>query len=347
MVVAWTWTKRRRAIFAAGGCIIAGGFAAHAQRPPAPVIVSEVLTQEVVDEITLVGTVQGRRNSMVASETEGKVVAVFKEAGQPLRTGDPLIRLENGRLRAALIEALADVKLRRYNAEQSAALLREEAVSEQTQRNTDYERDRAQAKLTNLRNQVDDLEIKAPFDGYVVQTTAELGEWIDRGEEVAQVISIDTVRIRVDVPEHFIDGLRLGASTNLYIDALGSNQFEGRIVAILPQGLSDSRTFPVIVETLNPRHRIRGGMSARVALDIERSGTAVLVHKDALVSGPMGHLVYLAQKEQTVARAVTAGMPHKGYVSVQGDVAAGDLVIVRGNERLQDGQTIRVIRRQE
>lgn len=328
-------------------CSIVSGIAAHAQRPPAPVIVSEVLTQEVVDQITLVGTVQGRRNSMVASETEGKVVGVFKEAGQPLRTGDPLIRLENDRLRAALIEALADIKLRRYNAEQSAALLREEAVSEQIQRDSEYERDRAQAKLTDLRNQVDDLEIKAPFDGYVVQTTAELGEWIGRGDAVAQVISIDTVRVRVDVPERFIDGLNLGAFANIYIDALGVNHFEGRIVAILPQGLSDSRTFPVIVETLNPRHRMRGGMSARVALEIERPGTAVLVHKDALVSGPMGHLVYLAQQEQAVARSVTAGMPHKGYVSVQGDVAAGDFVIVRGNERLQDGQAIRVIRRQE
>lgn len=346
MAVAWKWTKRR-VIFAAGGCIVASGIAAHAQRPPAPVIVSEVLTQQVVDEINLVGTVQGRRNSMVASETEGKVVAVFKEAGQPLRIGDPLIRLENDQLRAALIEALADVKLRRYNAEQSAVLLREKAVSEQTQRDNDYERDRAQAKLTDLRSRVDDLEIKAPFDGYVVQTTAELGEWIDRGEDVAQIISTDTVRVRVDVPERFIDGLRLGASANLYLDALGSNQFEGLVVAILPQGLSDSRTFPVIVETLNPQHRMRGGMSARVALKIERPGTAVLVHKDALVSGPMGHLVFLAQQEQAVARAVTAGMPHKGYISVQGDLAAGDLVIVRGNERLQDGQPIRVIRRQE
>ncbi len=348
MAVTWTSTKRLHVILAAGvSCMIAGGVAAHAQRPPAPVIVSEVLAQEVVDAITLVGTVQGRRNSTVASETDGKVVGVLKEAGQALRAGDPLIRLENDQLRAALIEALADVKLRRFNSQQSAALLREEAVSEQSQRDSDYEFDRAQAKLTDLRNQVEDLEIKAPFDGYVVQTTAELGEWIDRGEGVAQVISIDTVRIRVDVPEHYVDGLRLGASASLYIDALSSSQFEGRVVAILPQGLPDSRTFPVIVETLNPRHRMRGGMSSRVTLDIERPGTALLVHKDALVSGPMGHMVYLAQQEQAAARPVTAGMPHKGYVSVQGDLAAGDLVIVRGNERLQDGQTIRVIRRQE
>ncbi len=340
--------ERRYAIFAvASSCIIAGGGAAHAQRPPAPVIVSEVLAQQVVDEITLVGTVQGRRTSMVASETDGKVVAVLKEAGQALRTGDSLIRLENDRLRAALIEALADVKLRRFNSQQSAALLREEAVSEQTQRDNDYEFDRAQAKLTDLRNQVDDLEIKAPFNGYVVQTTAALGEWIERGEGVAQVISIDTVRIRVNVPEHHVDELRLGSGAGLYIDALGSDRFEGRIVAILPQGLADSRTFPVIVETLNPRHRMRGSMSARVVLNVERSGTAVLVHKDALVSGPMGHMVFLAQQEQAVARSVTAGMPHKGYISVQGDLAAGDLAIVRGNERLQDGQSIRVIRRQE
>ena len=310
-------------------------------------IVAAVLVQQVVNEITLVGTIQGRHNSNVASETAGKVVAVLKDSGQPLRAGDALIRLENDQLRAALIEALADVKLQRFISQQSARLLLQQAVSEQTQRDNEYQLDRAQAKLTDLRNQINDLEIKAPYDGYVVQTTVGLGEWVGRGDAVAQVISIDTVRIRVDVPEHHVDGLRLGAMAGLYIDALGSQRHEGRIVAILPQGLQDSRTFPVIVETLNPRHRMRGGMSARVVFAIEHSGTSVLVHKDALVSGPMGHMVYLAEQDQARARSVTVGMAHQGYVAVEGDIAAGDLVIVRGNERLRDGQAIRVIRQQE
>ena len=340
-------TKSWQAGLAVSLSVVGVGVAVDAQRPPAPVIVSEVVAQEVVDEITLVGTVRGRRTSMVASETDGKVVAVLKQAGQPLSTGDTLIRLENDQLRAALIEALADVKLSRFKATQSATLLRQEAISEQTQRESDYELDRAQAKLTDLRSQVDDLEIEAPFNGYVVQTIAELGEWVGRGEEVAQVISIDTVRIRVDVPERHLDGLRLGAAVGLYFDALGSNRHDGRIVAIVSQGHPDSRTFPVIIETMNPGHRIRAGMSARVAFSIQRSGTAVLVHKDALVSGPMGHTVYLVQEDQAVARVVTVGMPYRGYVAVQGDLAAGDLVIVRGNERLRDGQSIQVIRRQE
>lgn len=320
----------------------------HAQqRPPAPVIVSAVLAREVADEITLVGTVQGRRNSMVASETNGSVVAVLKEAGQRLRRGDVIIRLENDQLRTALIEALADVKLRRFSAEQSAQLWRQEAVSEQAVRDDEYELDRAQAKLAFLREQIDDLETRAPFDGYVVQTFAELGEWVERGTEVVQAISIDTVRVRVDVPEHLVDGLRPGAAAGLHIDALGSDRYEGRIVAVLAQGLPDSRTFPVIVEAANPGHRIRSGMSARVAFSVERSGPVVLVHKDALVSGPMGELVYLAVDDKATARPVSAGMAYQGYVAVEGDIAVGDLVIVRGNERLRDGQPIQIIRRQE
>ena len=317
------------------------------QMPPAPVIVSEVVRREVAAEITLVGTVQGRRNSMVASETNGLVVAVMKEAGQSLRTGDGIIRLENDQLRTALIEALADVKLRRFNAEQSAQLRLQEAVSEQTQRDSEYELDRAAAKLALLRDQIDDLEIQAPFNGYVVQTFAELGEWVERGEQVAQVISIDTVRVRVDVPERHVDGLQLGATVGFQVDALGSDRYRGRIVAILAQGLPDSRAFPVIVEALNPGHRMRGGMAARVAFSIAGSGPVTLVHKDALVTGPTGTLVFLALDDKATARPVTAGMAHQGYVAVDGEIEPGDLVIVRGNERLREGQAIQIIRRQE
>ena len=315
--------------------------------PPAAVIVSAVLKERVATEISLPGTVQPRRRSMVASETEGKVAAVICEAGQPLHPGDVIIRLENDRLRASLAEALADVKLHKFNHEQSSKLLRQEAVAEQTLRDSEYELDRARAKLSDLRSRLEDLEIRAPFSGFVVQTLAELGEWVDRGDEVAHVVSIDTIRVQVDVPERHVDGLRLGDVADIHIDALGAEPYSGRIVAIIAQGYADSRTFPVIVEAGNSGNRIRGGMAARIEFSVEQPDSVVLVHKDALVTQPQGKLVYLALEEKAVARPVKTGLAHKGYVAVEGDLEAGDLVIVRGNERLMDGRSIQVVRKQE
>ena len=315
--------------------------------PPTPVIVAEVVQQSLQDEIELVGTAEPRRRSRVASETEGLVIGRFCEVGQSVSRGEAIFRLENDVLSAGLIEALADVKLRQFNHTRSIELLRQDAVSEQILHDDAYQLERARAKLQGLEKQVEDLTIRAPYAGHVVEISTEIGEWVRRGDQVVQVIAIDTVWVRVLVPERHVARLRVGNTAQVVVDALGSAPRPGRIVAILAQGAVDSRTFPVLVELTNPGGRIRSGMAARVNLGMQSATPPLLVSKDALVNTPGGMVVYLAVDDKAVSRPVKPGLAYSGYVAVDGDLQPGDLAIVRGNERLRDGQSVRIIRKQQ
>lgn len=317
------------------------------QMPPTPVIVAEVIRQQLADEVELVGAVQPRRASMVASEIEGKVVAVAREAGQAVRRGDLLFQLDQTQIRAALVEARADLALQETNHAQSIQLLEKAAVSEQQLRDSAYQLARARAKLQHLEKQLADTAIRAPFSGHLVRAFAELGEWVGRGEEVARLIAIDTVRVYVQVPERHVPHLEVGATAQVAIDALGQLPLPGRIVAVLAEGAPESHTFPVAVEMANPEGRIRSNMAARVHLVAGRGQAVLLVPKDALVTGPAGAQVFVAQQDKATSRPVQVGVPYNGYVAVEGQLAPGELVIVRGNERLREGQAIRVLRKQE
>ncbi len=316
------------------------------ERPPTPVIVAAVLEQPLVEDLSFVGRIQPRRSSRVAAETEGRVIRRFAEAGQAVRTGDPLFELANDPLQAALAEARADFALRQFNHDRSRQLRATDSVSEQDLRDDAYELARAQAKLAGLQAQVEDLFVRAPFAGHIIQTFTEVGQWVGRGGEIAQVISIDTVRVYVDVPERYVPQLTLGDRADLFVDALGGDPIAGRVVVILAEGYASSRTFPVVVGALNREGRMRSNMSARVRFQIAQPKTSLLVHKDALVSGRQGQVVYLARDGKAVSYPVQTGLAHKGYVAVTGELAPGDLAVVRGNERLTDGQTVRIIRRQ-
>ncbi|MBT3344468.1 MAG: efflux RND transporter periplasmic adaptor subunit [Gemmatimonadetes bacterium] len=316
-----------------------------AQRPPAGVIVAEILTQPVVQDLTLVGSVHPRRVTIVASQTDGIVVGRAKEAGQTVRRNEAIYRLDNDQLRAGLIAALADVKLHRFRQEQSAQLLAQNAISEDAALETEVELDRARSQLQDLQSRLDDLTIRAPFDGHIVEPLVELGQWVNRGDGVVRVVSTDTVRVYVNVPERHVSQLQLGQEVDVVIGALGTDIITARIVAILAQGYADSHTFPVVVEFLNPTGRIRAGMAARVNLSVQQPGDVLLVHKDAVVNSVRGTFLFVAQDGSAVQRTVQTGLAHQGYVAVEGDLQPGELAIVRGNERLQDGQAIRVVRK--
>ena len=313
------------------------------ERPPSPVIVAEVLEQPLVEDLSFVGRILPVRSSRVAAETEGQVVKRFKDAGQTVRAGDPLFELANDPLQAALAEAEADLALRRFNHEGSLRLRATDTVSEQDLRN---KLARAETRLSGLQAQVENLLVRAPFSGHIVRTFTEVGEWVGRGGEIAQVISIDTVRVIVEVPENHVPQLSLGDSVAIVVDALGSDPIAGLVTAVSAEGYAASRTFPVVVEAANPEGRMLGNMSARVRFRIAQARASLLVHKDALVSGPEGQVVYLARDGKALSRPVETGLAHQGYVAVTGELAPGDLTVVRGNERLRDGQAVRIIRRQ-
>ena len=314
--------------------------------PPAAVIVAEVLEQRIEDEISVIGTVQPRHASLIASETDGVVVDRRKDAGQTVRRGEIILQLDNDRLRMSLVEALADVELREFEYAQSMELVRQEAAAEQELRNAKYELARARGKLQDIQSRLEDLAVRAPFSGHLIQSLTELGEWVGQGGGVARLIATDTIRVYSNVPERFVDLLHRGDEVTVFIEALGTDSLSARIVAILAEGFPESHTFPVIVEAMNPDGRIRSNMASRTRFKVRRP-PALLVHKDAIVNSVGGTVVYVANGEVVAMRPVKTGMAYQGLVAVEGDLQPGDLVVVRGNERLRDGQAVRIIRKQQ
>ena len=315
--------------------------------PPAAVIVGEVLEQRIEEEISVIGTVQPRHASLIASETDGVVVDRRKDAGQTVRVGEIILKLDNEQLKASLVEAIADVELREFEYSQSEELVRQEAAAEQELRNAKYELARARSKLQDIRSRLEDLAIRAPFSGHITQSLTELGQWVGRGDGIARLIATDTIRVHSNVPERFVDQLHRGDEATVFIEALGSDSLSARVVAILAEGYPESHSFPVIVEALNPDGRIRSNMASRTRFRVRLPKSALLVQKDAIVNSVGGAVVYVAQDDVVAMRPVETGMSYHGLVAVTGDLQPGDLVIVRGNERLRDGQAVRVIRKQQ
>jgi RND family efflux transporter MFP subunit len=167
------------------------------------------------------------------------------------------------------------------------------------------------------------------------------GEWLDEGATVAKLGKDDVVDIVADVSEKFIPFIRVGMPINATING---DEISGSVIAVVPRGDVATRTFPVKIRTPNTLALIEG-MSARVVLPVGKPRQTLVVPRDAVITVFGQNVVYAVND----AKARMISVDVIGYqgltVGVQSpDLAEGMKVVVKGNERLRDGQTVSIIK---
>ncbi len=212
----------------------------------------------------------------------------------------------------------------------------------------------AQEEVNRLLDLLEKHTIVSPFGGFVVAEHTEVGQWIESGKLVADVVEVDPIEIRVQVLETYVTKLSLGASARIEIEALPDKAFVGSVTAIVPLADEKSRSFPVKVTLKNVKqpdgtYLLKPGMFARVWLPVDKKSRATLVPKDSLVLGGPQPVIYVVDKDDKSGKPtvrpvpVQLGIAADSWIEVRGDVKAGQQVVVEGNERLRPGVEIQII----
>lgn len=293
--------------------------------PPANVVVSDVSTGMVAPEAEFVGTVYYREVSDVACEIDGKVEEVSFEEGQRIKKGNVLVKLNSDLLLSDLEKAV--IALDRVE-----NLYKEELISEQAYDERRFEVERLEISLSKKT-------LKAPFTGVIVKKHVERGEWLSPGSVVATIARDDVIDIIVEVPESIINIITPGMKVKV---KAGGKEINGKIFVIIPLVNISTRTFPVKIRVKNNLSLIEG-MEARVNLPIAKKEKALIVHRDAVIT-VFGNTVVFAVID---SKAKMIPVKVIGYKGMRAGIQANGLkegmkVVVKGNERLMDGQIVKI-----
>lgn len=325
--------------------------------PPALVEVATVVEKRVVTRITLVGTAEPWLQTVVAAQEQGLVQKMLVEEGDKVKKGQVLcvqdadqlkLRIKAGK--AALAEEAVLQAQAHREWERQKRLFAIQSVAEKAYQDAQSAVDasknklaRLQAELLVLEDQLNKKKIVAPVSGYVIVRHCLVGQWLGEGDAAITLAVLDPIRATVLLPERYISSVKKGARAEVAFDAIPGRSFKGLIVAVIPRADEAARTFPVRIKIRNPKGEIMAGMLGRVTLPVGNPHRALLVPKDALVlSGSRASLFVV---ENQVARLVPVkhGAAHGALIEVEGDLRAGLKVVIRGNERLRQGQPVRII----
>jgi len=334
----------------------------------APVQVETVSNRAIVRQINVTGTVTSPRTAVLSSAVAGLVAELEIDEGHRVETGDALLKLDAELAQLSLERARAEVRQR------------ETAVADARRRFAEAEevgteRGIARTQIESLRAEVSSDEaalvaseaaaheqqaivrrhtLRAPFAGVISERHTELGEWVNPGDRLLELVATDNLRFDFRVGQDHFVALSPDTPVEITLDAFQLRTISGHIDTIVPVKDPSARTFliRVLANTTDADGslRITPGMSARGKLNIDVGRSGVAVSRDAILRFPDGRVtvwVVEAEADSRVVReqVVSTGFEFDGVVEIVDGLSDGDVVVVRGNETLQEGQTVSILER--
>jgi RND family efflux transporter MFP subunit len=197
-------------------------------------------------------------------------------------------------------------------------------------------------ELRAARQQLADTVVRAPLDGIVHERHALAGEYLAAGSSVATVVSVDPLRLRVEIPERDAALVRAGQTVRIHVDgdAREGRMQTGKVVRLAPALNEQSRSLAIEAEVANSG-QLRPGSFARAEILVDDASAVPVVPASAVVSFAGIDKVIAVAGGKAVEKPIAVGRRDERWVEVVSGVALGDAVVVEpGN--LQQGQPVRV-----
>jgi RND family efflux transporter MFP subunit len=313
--------------------------------------VVEAIEIEVFSKSWLSGTVMGRYDSKIAAEVEGRLEQVL-DVGDRVSKGDSLAKIESYTLKLHADEMEAEIlpkearldflqrevkRLTMLANQNNAAKNRLDEVSSQY-KETKGEIQVARARLAQSKDQLARTVIYAPFAGVIIERYKSQGERVEPGDQVVRMVNTDDLEIQVRVPQAAI----MNIQKDMEIQVKDS---EHTGVAMLrtyvPVGDLRSRLFELRLSF--DQAEWMSGHAVRVSVPMSKPKRVIAVPRDALVIRQNNISVFRINADNNAEYvAVQIGLSRDNLVEVLGEVAIGDKIVIRGNERLRPGQSVSI-----
>jgi membrane fusion protein (multidrug efflux system) len=200
----------------------------------------------------------------------------------------------------------------------------------------------AQADLGVAERAMSDSRVATRFEGLIARRFVSRGEFVQPGQKLFELVSLDPVEVEFSLPEADASRLVLGLPLEVTVAPYPGEVFRATLSMISP--VVDERTRTLRVKALlpNPDGRLRPGLFARTDLGIAKRSAVLLVPEEAVLQRADGAVVFRAKDGGTRVerRVVQLGKIKNGEAEIADGIDPADSVVVRGHASLVDGEAI-------
>ncbi|HVT33094.1 MAG TPA: efflux RND transporter periplasmic adaptor subunit [Rhodanobacteraceae bacterium] len=322
--------------------------------PPTVVEVAKAGVARIAPRHWSPGSVVSRDDAKLATSVAGRLEYVA-EVGTRLKAGDRVAKLEDETIRLRREDAKSEVaritaqrelaertreRLEKLTATNSVAANQLDEARAQVAQFTAQLR-QAEVRVKSAQHDLDQTELRSPFPGVVSERLVQRGEYVATGAAIAHVVDTSHLEARVQAPLALASLVKPGMELPV---RLGDREFKADVRAVVPVGEERSRQFELRLSLAEADLLV--GSAVEVALPEREIAQTLAVPRDALVVRNDGSYVMRIKSDGTAERVeVRSGASDGELTAVTGALSAGDVVVVRGAERLGAGQKVKIAER--
>jgi len=287
----------------------------------------------------------------LSTESAGVIAEILFENGQEVKKGDLLVELDHETESANLRSAEAEADLARTVYERTKRLRVNSTVPQSDLDAAESQLRKMTALVEQLKATISKKQLTAPFSGRLGIRDVNLGQFVDNGDKIVSLQSLDPIYVDFLLPQQLIAGLAVGQPLKLITDVYPGRSFDGKLTAINSEIDPVTRNIRLQGTLQNAAGELRPGMFARVILTLGEAEEVVSVPATALISAPYGDSVFVLETEtaedgasRTVARQrfIRTGRARGDFVSVTQGVKPGETVVTAGAFKLRNGTPVEV-----
>ena len=305
--------------------------------------VQEVDLESLSIQHTYVGNLLPNQRVTMRSEIDGVIENIYFDEGEEIVKNKKLVDISTKELSLKLKIALADSKLAESNLNRDEKLAKKNLIpnSQLDQTRTFAERALLNKELAKIS--LNKSLINSPLKGTVKTRFVKVGEFVRKGDRLAEILEVDRILVKVNIPEQEILQIKIGQKVDISLYILENKKFEGQVKKIGLEADASNRTFPVQIEVDNRERELRPGMLARVTFTQRVDKDQVVVPRHTIMERDTGRIVYVVDNGKAFQREVSIGISQREKVQILMGLNKGEQLVVEGHTKLTDGEEITIV----
>ncbi len=308
--------------------------------PPTMVETVRVGMQALPSQFETIGSVRAQESIIVRPEVAGRIEKIHFAEGERVAKGDLMFSLDSALTRADLNEANANLQNTRRAYARAKELADRQLIARADLDTKQAELAVNQARAASASARLDKSQIRAPFSGVTGLRRVSVGDYVETGQELVDLVRLDPIELDLRAPEVVLSTLAVGQSVQFGVASFPKQVFTATVVAIAPTVDAGGRSVALRARLDNPEQQLRPGMSARVRIQLSQSKPALMIPEQAIWPNGEQKMVYVVVDGTAKLVPVELGSRQPGLVEVTSGLKAGDEIVVAGQMKLFDGAKV-------